>query len=44
MFTDEYPPTKYRDTAAGWKQMGATILGGCCGTTPDHIASLAELR
>ncbi len=44
LFTDEYPPAKYRATAAGWKQMGATILGGCCGTTPDHIASLAELR
>ncbi len=44
MFTDEYPPAKYRDTAGGWKQMGATILGGCCGTTPDYIALLAELR
>lgn len=44
MFTDEYPPAKYRDVAAGWKQMGAQILGGCCGTTPDHIAALAGLR
>ena len=44
MFTDEYPPAKYRDVAAGWKQMGALILGGCCGTTPDHIAALGALR
>jgi homocysteine S-methyltransferase len=44
MFTDEYPPPKYRDVAAHWKQMGARILGGCCGTTPDHIAALGTLR
>ena len=24
------------------KQMGATLLGGCCGTTPEHIASLRK--
>jgi len=23
--------------------MGVTIIGGCCGTTPDHIAALREL-
>ncbi len=44
MFTDEYPPPKYRDAGAGWKQLGARILGGCCGTTPDHIAALGALR
>jgi len=44
LFTDEYPPLKYRDAAAHWKQMGARILGGCCGTTPDHIAALGSLR
>jgi S-methylmethionine-dependent homocysteine/selenocysteine methylase len=44
MFTDEYPPARYRDESAKWKQMGARILGGCCGTTPDHIAALASLR
>lgn len=44
MFTDEYPPAKYREASAAWKQMGARILGGCCGTTPDHIAALTALR
>ncbi len=44
LFTDEYPPAKYRDAAARWKQMGSRILGGCCGTTPEHIAALGELR
>lgn len=24
------------------RQAGATILGGCCGTSPQHIAALAE--
>lgn len=44
LFTDEYPPAKYLAEAAHWKEMGATILGGCCGTTPDHIAALETLR
>jgi S-methylmethionine-dependent homocysteine/selenocysteine methylase len=44
LFTDEYPPERYREVAARWKQMGGRILGGCCGTTPDHIATLATLR
>src|SRR5262249_15061779 len=44
MFTDEYPPAKYQEVAARWKQTGSRILGGCCGTTPDHIAALAALR
>jgi len=43
MFTDEYPPARYREVAGRWKDMGARILGGCCGTTPDHIAALRTL-
>lgn len=44
LFTDEYPPARFLDVAARWKGMGARILGGCCGTTPEHIAALATLR
>ena len=44
LFTDEYPPARYTEEAARWKQLGARILGGCCGTTPDHIAALAAMR
>ncbi|HTQ85156.1 MAG TPA: homocysteine S-methyltransferase family protein [Candidatus Solibacter sp.] len=44
MFTDEYPPAKYAQECAGWKKSGARILGGCCGTTPEHIAALQALR
>ncbi len=44
LFTDEYPPARYQEVAADWKKLGARILGGCCGTTPDHIAALGALR
>ncbi len=41
-FTDEYPPNTLLDEARRWKEMGAAVIGGCCGTTPQHIAALAE--
>ncbi|HWE22799.1 MAG TPA: homocysteine S-methyltransferase family protein [Myxococcales bacterium] len=34
-------PDQYADRAASWIERGATIVGGCCGTTPAHIAALA---
>ena len=36
----EYTPSRYAEFAAQWKEMGAQIIGGCCGTTPDHIEAL----
>ncbi len=30
----------YRDLARQWAEAGATLIGGCCGTTPNHIAAL----
>jgi len=42
MFTDEYPPAGYVVEAQRWRDLGATVLGGCCGTTPEHIAALAR--
>jgi len=36
-------PEEYAACAAGWLARGATIVGGCCGTTPAHIAALARL-
>lgn len=29
--------------AAAWIEHGSTIIGGCCGTTPAHIAALRQL-
>jgi len=37
-----YPmdPTEFASIQAECVSMGATLLGGCCGTTPEHIAAL----
>jgi homocysteine S-methyltransferase len=29
------------ETATRLMQAGARIVGGCCGTTPDHLAAIA---
>jgi homocysteine S-methyltransferase len=37
-------PRRLAQLARGWIDNGASIVGGCCGTTPRHIAALrAEL-
>jgi S-methylmethionine-dependent homocysteine/selenocysteine methylase len=36
-------PEEYAARAKQWLDRGATILGGCCGTTPAHIAALARI-
>jgi S-methylmethionine-dependent homocysteine/selenocysteine methylase len=30
--------------AARWLPLGANVLGGCCGTSPEYIAHLKALR
>lgn len=42
LFTDEYPPARYADEARAWQQLGATVIGGCCGATPDTIAAVVQ--
>lgn len=34
---------RYLELARTWLGLGATILGGCCGTFPVHIAALRKL-
>ncbi len=34
---------RYAELAAEWVQAGASILGSCCGTGPDHVRALARL-
>ena len=36
-------PAEYAARAAVWVARGASIVGGCCGTTPAHIAAIARL-
>ena len=36
----EYTPERYAGFAREWKQMGAQVIGGCCGTGPEHIRAV----
>lgn len=35
-------PENYARWAHLWAERGATIIGGCCGITPAHIAAIAQ--
>ncbi len=34
-------PATYAEAATRWRERGAKVVGGCCGTTPEHIAALS---
>jgi len=38
--TDAIEPAKYASYAMEWIEAGATIVGGCCGTTPETIKAI----
>jgi S-methylmethionine-dependent homocysteine/selenocysteine methylase len=38
-----YSPERYAQFARTWLDLGAQIVGGCCATGPEHIASVAPL-
>ncbi|MGH7546245.1 MAG: homocysteine S-methyltransferase family protein [Gemmatimonadota bacterium] len=40
--TAAWPPARYAEAVQGWRTQGARIVGGCCGTTPDHIRAIRE--
>ncbi|WP_199444307.1 homocysteine S-methyltransferase family protein [Umezawaea beigongshangensis] len=36
-------PAQFATSAARWRsEFGASVLGGCCGTTPEHLAAAAK--
>ncbi len=35
-------PTPFAEITSCFAAMGARLLGGCCGTTPEHIAALRQ--
>jgi len=41
---DDISPEKYREFVSSWINAGASIVGGCCGVSPEHIKKLAELK
>jgi S-methylmethionine-dependent homocysteine/selenocysteine methylase len=41
-FDEQIGPAEYAELARTWREEGAQIIGGCCGTTPEHIAAAAH--
>ena len=42
VFVDQVSPSKYMDEAMRWVEVGAQIVGGCCGIGPDHIRAIRD--
>ncbi len=41
-FDERVGPEAYAGMAAAWREDGAQIVGGCCGTSPAHIAAVGR--
>jgi S-methylmethionine-dependent homocysteine/selenocysteine methylase len=41
--SEERSPAQIAELAAQWRSAGASIVGGCCGTRPDHIRALRDV-
>lgn len=41
-YTFAATPSYFGETARKFVDLGARIIGGCCGTTPEHIAAIAS--
>jgi S-methylmethionine-dependent homocysteine/selenocysteine methylase len=40
-FDEHVGPGEYGRLARSWREEGAQIIGGCCGTSPEHISAVA---
>jgi S-methylmethionine-dependent homocysteine/selenocysteine methylase len=40
-FSEAVEAREYEAWVRAWRSLGAGIIGGCCGTTPDHIRAVA---
>lgn len=40
--THAVSPSAYAEAAQEWRAYGAAIIGGCCGTMPDHIRAISS--
>jgi S-methylmethionine-dependent homocysteine/selenocysteine methylase len=40
---DDLGPEEYAGHVAHWHAGGASIVGGCCGTGPEHIEWLRRM-
>jgi homocysteine S-methyltransferase len=39
---EDVAPSALADAAEGWIRDGAQIVGGCCGTRPEHIRAIRD--
>ena len=42
-FAPDFTPEALASSAVGWVAKGCQLVGGCCGTGPEHIAALREV-
>ena len=42
-FSDELAPEPYAEEARRWIDLGARVVGGCCGTTPEHTRAVRRM-
>jgi len=42
-FRDDLDPESYGELITRWLDAGATVVGGCCGMEPAHIARIATI-
>jgi len=42
-YAHDATPEQYADCARAWLELGVTVVGGCCGTTPAHIRAVRAL-
>jgi len=40
VFTEATAPEGYAAAARQWVETGVQVVGGCCGTTPSHVAAI----
>jgi S-methylmethionine-dependent homocysteine/selenocysteine methylase len=40
ILTHLYQPTEFARVADEWVEIGAQLIGGCCGTAPEHIRAI----
>lgn len=41
---EDLDPAGYLGWVQSWVDAGATIVGGCCGIGPEHIAAISDWR
>ncbi|MGI9592026.1 MAG: homocysteine S-methyltransferase family protein [Myxococcota bacterium] len=40
--SEECDPESFAEHALAWVEAGVRVIGGCCGTTPEHLSALAQ--